>query len=134
MQNPCLEAIVKDPHHPHDFLRDLVVPQDHPQHLLIHRIKSLFKCTKTRYSPVFHSEVCSTIILSVAIWSQQDLSLRNPACSSRSLSSGKCFILSSTILQITLLSTESCIKSLQFFHRDRSPFLGSLTKRSSFQS
>ena len=44
--------------------------------------KAFSKSTKTRYSPVFHSKVCSTIILSEAIWSKQDLSLRNPACSS----------------------------------------------------
>ena len=73
--------------------------------LLSMESKAFSKSTKTMYSPVFHSRVCSTMILNVAIWSQQDLSLRNPACSSQSLPSRASFILSKMILQRTLLAT-----------------------------
>ena len=38
MQNSFLEAIVEDLDHPHDCLRDLVVPQDFPEHLPIYKI------------------------------------------------------------------------------------------------
>ena len=96
--------------------------------------KAFSRSTKTIYSPVFHSRICSTMILNVAIWSQHDLSLRNTVCSSsRSLSSRASFILSKMILQRTLLGTVGSIIPLQFSQRHKSPFLGSLTSRPTFQ-
>ena len=51
MQDPCWEAIVRDPDHPHDFLRDPVVLQDFPEHLSIHGIKGLFKFYEEQMYP-----------------------------------------------------------------------------------
>lgn len=69
------------------------------------------KSTKTIYSPHFHSKVCFTMILKIAVWSQQDLSLPNPAHSSRSLSSSTSFILYRMIFPRTLLALFRSIMS-----------------------
>ena len=49
MQNPCWEAIVRDPDH--NFLRNPVVFQDIPEHLAIHGIKALFKFYEEQMYP-----------------------------------------------------------------------------------
>ena len=74
------------------------------------------------------------MILRVAIWSQQDRSLRNLACSSRSLLSSASLILSRIILQSTLLEIVKSMMPLQLVQRLKSPFLRSLTRGPSFQS
>ena len=96
--------------------------------------KAFSNTSTTIHSPVFHSRVCSSMILNVAICSQQNLSLRNPACSFQCLPSRASYILSKMILQRTLLATGRSIIPLQFLHRHKSPFLGSLTSRPTFQS
>lgn len=70
----------------------------------------------------------STKIRSVAVWSQQDLFLWNPACSSRILSSRESYIFSVVILQRTLFEIRR-IMPLQFLHR-----VLVTSKRPSFQS
>ena len=111
---PLLASHCLRPRSSSRFLRDPVVPHDLPEHLPIHGGRPFQSLQKIRYSPEFHSKVCSTIILSVAVWAQQDLSLRNPASSSRLLSSRESFILSRMILQRTLLATERRIMPIQF--------------------
>ena len=125
------EAILKHLDHPHDCSQvSRRVLQGLPEHPLIHRIKDLFKVYKKNgYSAVFHSKDYSTIILSVAVCSQKDLTLRTPACVSRLLSSRESFILSRMILQITLLSTKGRKMPLQFLYRVRTLVLGSLPLR-----
>ena len=86
--------------------------------------KAFSKSTETIYSPVFHSRVCSTMILTVA----------NPACSSRNLWSRASFILFTMILQSILLAHVRSMMLLQFLQRVKSPFLISLTREPTFQS
>ena len=69
------------------------------------------KSTKTIYSPHLNSKVCFTMILKIAVWLQQDLSLPNPAHSSRSLSSSTSFILYRMIFLRTLLALFRSIMS-----------------------
>ena len=60
------------------------------------------KSIKLTYNEEFHSIDCSTMILTVMIWSLPDLCCLKPACSSRNLLSNASFSLSSIILLSTL--------------------------------
>ena len=86
------------------------------------------------YRGLCHSTHCSTMILSVAMWSVQDLSLLNPACSFPSCLSRAPWILSSMIRHRTLLGIDNNMITLQFLHSLRLPFLGSLTSSPVFHS
>ena len=77
---------------------------------------------------VCHSIVCSTIFLRVAIWSTQERSCLNPACSSLKVLSTSVFILCNMTLHIILLGIDKSVIPLQLLQRDRSPFFGSYTR------
>lgn len=83
------------------------------------------KSTKTMYSCVFYSWLCSTIILDVAIWSPQDLLFLKPVCSSLSCFSTAFEMRSRMILHKILLVIGSSIMLLQFLHCIKLPSLGS---------
>ena len=129
MQHSCLETFVENLNQPDNLLWNPLLPGDLPGHVAIYGVKGLLEIDKTKYNPVFHSRVCSTIILSVATRSQRDRFLWNPACSSRSRSSRASFILSRMILRSILLAHGRSIMPLHFLQRVKSPFLEDLARR-----
>ena len=86
------------------------------------------------YKEDCHSILCSTIILSVAIWSVQLRPARNPACSSLNFLSNAALTRSKITLQNTLLAMFSSMIPRQFLQWLRSPFVGSLINRPFFYS
>ena len=83
---------------------------------------------------MFHSWHCSRICLKVKMWSPQDFSFLKPACSLHNSGSKASEILSRITLLKTLLVIDNRVILLQFLERLRSPFFGSLTISSIFQS
>ena len=77
---------------------------------------------------------CSIIMCREAMWSVQDLSWRNPACSGLNLLSRASFSLSKMTLVSTLLGADRSMIPRQLPQCDRSPFFGSLTKWPRLQS
>ena len=71
--------------------------------------------------------VNTTIILSVAMWSVQDLSFLNPACSFLSCLSRTSLILCNMIRQRTLLGIDNSVISFLILHSLRLPFVWRLT-------
>ena len=105
------------------------------QRVILSKLSKAFpKSTKFMYRGLCHSTHCSTMILSVAMWSVQDLSFLNPACSFLSCLSRAPWILSSMIRHRTLLGMDNSIIPLQFLHSLWLPFLGSLTSSPVFHS
>ncbi len=102
--------------------------------LLGRKSKALAKSMNKMYTPAFHSRVCSIIFLSRAIWSVQDHSFQNTACSPQSLASKAPLILSRMIFARILLTMVSNVIPLQFPHWPRSPFFGSFAIIPFFQS
>ena len=86
--------------------------------------KAFSKSKKHVYRDELHSIDCSMIMLRVAMWFMQDLSILKPACSSGRRASTKVFILSNGNLLKTLLGTDRRAIPLQFLQSFRSPFLG----------
>ena len=90
--------------------------------------KAFLKSMKFRYKVDCQSKLCSMIMRSVAIWSMQDLSFLNPACSGRSRSSTASFSRSRIMRVSILLGTDRSMMPCQFLQSPRSPFLGSFTR------
>ena len=84
----------------------VVVLHEPPDDVSLHTVDAFWKSTNTEYSGDCHSSDCSMMIRSVAMWSVQDLSWRNPACSSRRFTSRAFLSLSRMILVRILLGME----------------------------
>ena len=78
--------------------------------------KAFSKSMKLMCSDEFHSSDCSMMILSVMIWSLQDLCWRKPACSSRSLQSNASFSPSNMILLSTFPAVVLQLKKKELHH------------------
>ena len=89
--------------------------------------KAFSKSTKCMYRLTLHSFAYSKMFLNIRICSVVLLSALNPACSFRSFLSIPILILSSIILQNTLLMMGSKVTPLQLLQSRKSPFLNMLT-------
>ena len=90
--------------------------------------KAFLKSMNLMYTGDCHSNDCSSMMRSVAIWSMQDLPALKPACSSLNVLFTAVFSrLSSSILVRTLLGIDRSWIPLQLWQSAKSPFLGSLT-------
>ena len=93
---------------------------------------AFWKSTNTEFTGVCHSNNCSMMICSVAMWSVQDLFWQKPVCSSLRVLSRAFLSLSRMILVRILLGMKSSMISHQLLHDDRSPFFGSFIMYPSF--
>ena len=77
---------------------------------------AFWKSANTECTGDCHSSDCSMMIRSMAMWSVQDLSWRNPACSSHRVVSGAFLGLSRMIFVRILLGMENSMISRQLLH------------------
>ena len=89
--------------------------------------KAFLKTMKFICRGIWNSTLCSIIFLRMKICSGHKRPFRNPACSSRSISSVATLILFSKVAQNTLLGTDSSVTPFQLLQSLMFPFFGSLT-------